>query len=707
MNFTVVKTIYFKEVLDTLRDKRTLIAMVGVPIFLYPFLILVMMQVALVQQTRIAETESKIFVRGPEAETVRTWLEDVELISLVPEEDLASGDTELIEGEIDAIVSAKGPVSERLAGNETVEIEIQYDSTASSSRKAVDRLYKALGKQDEKILNQRLKEKELTESFADPIKTDDKDVAPPSKRAGMVLGTLLPIMMVIMLAVGAFYPAVDLTAGEKERGTFETLLSTPTSKLEIVCGKFLTVFTLAMATGILNLASITATLWFQLHQISSEMQKQPGFDPDEGNVMSLSAIELPPESILAMAIVLIPLAFFISATMMAVAVLAKSFKEAQNYVTPVFIFIMLPAMLGAVPDIKLDGATQLIPIGNIALLFRDLLMARASVENVFIVFMCTAAYAAIAVVVATWMFQREEVIFAEERGLPLTLRRSEITPRATPTPGAAMGIFGVCMLLLFYGAGYVQSQHLQFGILITEFLLLLAPVLFLLWYARVNIRETLNLKPASIPTLVGAALIMGASLPLVIQVGALQNRVLPMPEEFERFAEQLFNIGNATWSVPALLFVIAVSPAICEEALFRGVLVSGFRQRMPGWAVVLVVGVLFGLFHLSVYRVVPTGFLGILLTYIAVRGGSIYPCMLGHFLVNGTSVLIQTQTAPSGLLRYLEERQVDVNGLPIGVLVIALLVVVLGVVFVEWSARAKAVSESRSRPLGPRSGGAE
>lgn len=679
MNLTIVKVIFFKEMLDTLRDKRTLIAMVGVPVILYPALFLVMAQVAVMQSATLEKTASKVVIRADEASPLRPWVEKIEQVDVMDSED-PEGD--LQKGEIDAVVVAEGPIDSVLAQGKTVPIEIRFDSTKSPSRKAADRIVKGLRGEGQALLKERLDTKGLEESFARPLDVQRKNVAPPSKVTGLLLGMILPLIMIVMLGVGAFYPAVDLTAGEKERGTFETLLSTPASKLEIVSGKFLTVFTLSMVTGLLNLASMLATMLFQLSQLTDQLTKL-------GEPFELEILKIPPQSILAMLVMLVPLAFFISSLMMAVAVLARSFKEAQNYVTPVFIAILLPGMVGAIPDIELSPTTQFIPIANVALLFRDLMMGEASIDMVFVVFICTTVYALLGVLAATWMFQREDVILSEEKGLPLSIRRSEFIPRDLPTLGTAFGILALALLLLFYAGTYAQGKNIQIGLLITEYLLLLAPILLILWFIRVDIVKTLNLHMPRPGVIIGTLLIAPSCLIVLIQVGVWQNKILPLPEEFARFAELLFDIGDSSWGLPALFFVVAVSPAICEEALFRGVLISGLRPRMPQWAVIVIVGVLFGLFHLSVYRFVPTGLIGMVLTYLVIRSGSILPGVIGHLIVNGSSVLLQTEHVPQSLIRYLEENNIEEKGLPLWILGVALLVFATGVIAVEGSVRSR------------------
>lgn len=683
MNFFTVKTIYFKEMMDTLRDKRTLIAMLGVPIILYPLILVVSAQVMIANQSKIADTPSRVAIQADGAAVLREWAETIPLVELVDSED---EEADLAAGLLDAVVRVEGSVEDALAAGGTAEVEIRFDSTEGTSREAALRLEEGFSKEGRKLLTARLEEKGLAESFAEPVAIEREDVAPPSKTVGMALGSVLPLIMVMMLGMGAFYPAIDLTAGEKERGTFETLLSTPTSKLEIVSGKFLTVFSLAMITGILNLASMVATILFQISQIAALAEEEGGQALD----MGLLTPDLSVMNVVTMFAILIPLGFFISAVMMTVALYARDFKDAQNLLMPFFIAIILPAAIAALPDMKLTGATQFIPIANISLLFRDLMMGEGSMDAAFGVFLCTSVYALLALLAATWVFQREEVILSEERGIPLTFKRGDFEARDAPTPGLAIGLFAVVMLLIFYVGSYAQAKHLQIGLLITEYLVILAPVVAGLWFVRVHVAKALNLRKTGLGVLLGSVLMTAPCLVFLIEISVWQNKILPIPEEFLELADKLFPTGDAAWSLPAMLFVIALSPALCEEALFRGVLVSGLRPKLPAWATILVVGVLFGLFHLSIYRFTTTGFLGVVLTYLVVRSGSILPAILGHFIINGASVLLQTEHVPEALLRYVSDSGLEENGLPMWVVGLAVLVFVAGVVLVEGSVRLKA-----------------
>ena len=669
MRFQTPYTILRKELLDTVRDKRTLIMMIGVPILLYPAMLLIGVQAALLHHAGIEATISRVAVTGEAAQPVREWISGQDRIEIVASEDPAE---DLSASRIDALIEAGGEIASLLASGKEVILTVRYDSTEFRSREAASRLSDIVENQSKTIFDERLNRLGIDRFAVLPLTLQKEDVAPPAKTTGSLLGLILPMLMVLMIALGAFYPAVDLTAGEKERGTFETLLATPASKLEIVTGKFLTVFLLAMVTGLLNLGSMAATFTFLIAQLRGVI----------GDNLPLET-SLPLWSFAIIFIVMIPLAFSISALMMAVAVFARSFKEAQNYITPFFMVITLPAVIGGFPGVQLTVFTQFIPIANVVLLFRELMTGKAGVEALFAVFLSTTIFAMLSLLFAAWLFQREEVILSGEHGIPLTLRRSEFIPRTEATPGMAFGLYGLVLVLIFYLGTLAQMRNLLPGLVLTEYVLILLPVLLLLWYVRIDLRSALSLRPVSGMHFAGLLLAGIGSLILVAELGVWQNKVLPLPGDYQDTFQELFKGGNTPGGMLALLLIIALSPAICEEVLFRGAILSALRPKLPVWACILVIGLMFGVFHLSIHRLALTGLLGMLLTYLVLRSGSIFSGVAVHLMINGMAVLIGTEQYPAVLNTLLDLEKVEEQGLPIGAIVAGVLLFIAGIALVE------------------------
>ena len=680
MNVRIVFVILRKELMETLRDKRTLIAMIGIPVLLYPMLIIASAQVLSVQQSKMEHMQLAVSLAPPDP-NLNHWIQSIDNIQIVSS---ANPDKDLRDGNLHAVVKGPGDTASILTENGSVEIHVEYDSAEVASREAANRIKDGLLNRSDQLLQQRLQIAGLDDAFARPLKIEAQNIASDKKRSGSALGSVLPMIMIVMLGVGAFYPAVDLTAGEKERGTYETLLSTPTTKLEIVCGKFVTIFCLSMFTGLLNLGSMVLSMTFALSQMKSGAEEQT-FD--------LSLMHITWANIALIFIVLIPLAFFICAVMMSIALLARDFKEAQNLVTPFFLIILLPGVFVGMPGIELTRGTVFIPIANVALLFKNLLIERANADLFFGVLICTAVYALLALLAAVWLFQREEVILAEEKGFPLSLRRSSFVPRPSPTPGLALMLFALALLLIFYVGTYVQGRDLVGGLLITQWILLLGTSVFILWYVRVDLRRSLQLYYPGLGPILATILIAAGSLVLVLQMSTWQHQVMPMPESLTDQMSEMFKIDK-TASLVILLLATAVSPAICEEVLFRGAILSGLRTKLSSAACVIVVGVLFGLFHLSLYRFVPTAALGMAITYVVLRSSSLFVGMLFHLLVNATLVLATNpQQLPEGLGDFVNK--IEQHDFPWWLLLVAVAVFGAGVCVLE-------LTKSKERLLRPR-----
>ncbi len=674
MNARIVMTIFRKELTDTLRDKRTLMAMIGVPLLLYPILFLITSQALIKQMNQLQQETSKVAIVGDDSGLLLSWVSAIERVRIEPSDDPAA---DLTAHRLDAVVRVELGARQVLDSGGTVQIQLDFDTIEPRSKTAADRLEKGLRKAAEDVLKTRLAQAGLNEAYATPIEVKQTNTAPPTKVAGSILGVIVPSLLILMIGLGAFYPAVDLTAGEKERGTLETLLSTPAGKLEIVTGKFLTVFTLAITTGLLNLGSMALTVWIQLSQLPPE---------------ALNAVQLhiAPFTLLLIFITIMPLALFISAAMMGVASFARSFREAQNYLAPIFIFLVLPSFLGAMPTIKLTPATQLIPIANVALFIKGLLMGEAGLDSGFMVIISTSAYAVLALVLAAGVFQREEIVLAGERGMSLSCNRAFFTPRPAPTAGFAVFLYLTALLLLFHIGSFLQARWPMAGILATQWGIMLGAPVALCWYTRIELRSTFNLRPPGWLPL-GAAFLLAASWAiLLLQIGAWQQQALPSPPELEEKMGELLQAVQQRVGLPGLLFVIALSPAICEEMLFRGALLSGFRQRLPMWAGMLIIGLLFGLIHLYMYRIPATALSGMLLTYLVWRSGSIFTSMLCHFMINASALLIETLGKDNAAInQYIIQPLQERHSLPPWLLCAALAVFAAGVLLMEFSTRAR------------------
>jgi sodium transport system permease protein len=718
---TRIATIWRKELMDTLRDRRTLIAMVLVPMVLYPAMILGSLQGFELQISRLKQEEYRIAVSGP---AIATWLRDIidkdparrpgaaqrpaeELVELdrrgeLPAEEPSSRPTRersaaeaaredvrrqpppyaivvvpdaesvrqmVIRGDVHIGVLVEGELP-TVDGRGSTRVTVLMDQTDIRSQIAAAGLESIFDRAADALLRQRLRRVDLEPEFIRPIELREESTASPEKVGGSILGQIVPLILIIMTITGAIYPAIDLTAGERERGTLETLMVAPVPTVDLIAGKFLVVALIGMLSAALNLLSIGGTIWLG----------------GLGDLLTRGdAVVIPLGALPWVLLVLIPLAVMFSALLLAVCSFARSFKEAQNYVMPVMVAAMIPAIIGVLPGTRLEGPLLIMPVTNIVILTRDLFMGRFDWFHILWVTLSTTLYAGAAVAVAARLFGQEAVLFADSGSVKTLFQRRFFRPSDTPTAAQAFLLLAIVFSAMFFaqqqllrlsgGVGTLSYWTGVAGTMLAFFVLL--PVAVAL-YLRINLRTTFRLT-APPPTGWLAGLCFGLSTWVLAQAWLVyQQRWLPMPQAMEQALERM--VGQLqTTPLPVMLFFLALVPAACEEFFFRGFALSGLRHGLGKVGAVLVVGLVFGAFHHSVHRLIPTAALGLLFAILVLQYRSLWPAMLAHFLHNGLSGLSARDDALKPLLASLGFVPNESGLPPLGWLVAAGSLLLLGI----------------------------
>jgi sodium transport system permease protein len=226
-------------------------------------------------------------------------------------------------------------------------------------------------------------------------------VAPPEKVGAALLGGLVPCFVLLFCVTGAMYPAIDLTAGEKERGTIETILCSPVSRVHLVLGKFLMTLTAALFSAVLSMFSMTLTFSLSRALLT-------------GAVSSDAAaldLRVTPLAMAAVFLLVLPLAIFFSAALLAIALFAKSYKEAQSYLAPLLTVVLVPAMISLLPGVDLNAALAAVPVLNTSLASKEIVAGTFHWNAIALIFASSCVYAAAALWAAVKLFQREDVLF--------------------------------------------------------------------------------------------------------------------------------------------------------------------------------------------------------------------------------------------------------------------------------------------------------
>ncbi|MEQ8330168.1 MAG: ABC transporter permease subunit/CPBP intramembrane protease [Longimicrobiales bacterium] len=625
------RIVLMKELRETLRDKRTLLVMIVVPVLLYPVILIVSEQLLLFGMRRIEAEAATVGVVGdapPELEEILAAREGLRVVP-TPADPVAA-----LRGDSVGVVAVLGPPS---AADGTRSVQVLYDGASDRSGRARRELSAALDDWRDTLLSRRLDARGLPPDFARPVAVSDSSVALPRDVGGYTLGRILPLLLVVITLLGAFYPAIDLAAGEKERGTLETLLTAPVPPRAVVAGKFVTVALIGVVAAGLNLGSMILTFQTGMLQLTQALGLE---------------VSIPLGSVLVIFLTLVPLAVLFGALFLGIAVRSSSFKEAQNALTPVYMVVLIPAMLPVFPGIDFGPLLAVTPVAGVALLFRDLMTGDAQWGLAALVVASTVVYASAALAFAAAAFGNERVLFGgsddgSETGESWWERfRTGARRGRVPSADAAL-LFVAGVAVLFFWAGIALQLRLgESGLLAAEWLLLFLPAVAFVVLGRFDVRATLQLRRPPPRALAGALLVAAGAAPVAWGIGWLQTFFLPIPWDVLEGLEDLVTAdtpGRLAW----LLLLLALTPAICEEVVFRGVLLGGTRRLSPV-RFILLNGAVFGAFHLSfetAIRFLPTAWLGIVLTWVVWRTRSLWTGVLMHGVNNGLIVVLASVPA--------------------------------------------------------------
>jgi sodium transport system permease protein len=389
--------VYRKELRDLLRDRRTLRSIILGPLVIMPLL---MQVVTRTTRSLTASASAEIFavqvLGGADSPGIVAQLRADPKLRVGP----ASDDWQqlIADKKIRAAVRIPDNFEANLAEGAAGQVTIyNYEGELRSGYAAaeLDGFFRRLG---DGVVQRRLKDRGLPPSLIKPFGTHRENVAPPAKVAGNRIGGLVPYIIIILCFTGALYPAIDLTAGEKERGTMETLLCSPVARTEIVLGKFLMVLTCSCAAVLMSCLSMVLT--FQLS----------GPKTASGAAV-LGFTHVDPSGMVGVMVMILPVAVLFSALLLTLGLWARNAREAMTYIGPMMLAIMVPAIIGLLPGIDLNARYALVPVLNLSLACRELLTGVWHWHYLALIFVSMSAYAAAALALAVRMFNRESVVF--------------------------------------------------------------------------------------------------------------------------------------------------------------------------------------------------------------------------------------------------------------------------------------------------------
>ncbi len=627
MNKKTIFSLYKKEMLDIFRDKKTMIIMVLVPLFLYPCMMLGMMLIMTnLSKESLEKTYQIGIVQSENANAVSELLTDEEddyayFFEVSFYDTAEECEVALNEKSLDAFVCITDTEDERL------QYEVGYFSSAADSVSASNYVEEILNAYKDGLRNELIaKEFEDYEEVLNPIVIESRNVASLEESTGSLFGYIIPFMLITSILMGAIYPAIDVTAGERERGTLETMMTLPVKSSEMMFSKFMAVSTIAVMSALLNLLSM---LLVGLYIFDSMQLANTVFG-------DMNLMQFVP-SVIALLICMPIFAMFSAAVCLSVCIFAKSFKEANNYSTPVLLVFMFASMAGMLPNLTLDTKTALIPIVNVALFIKAVFELQFDWTYIVLVFVSNVVYSIAAVMLMSKLFSSEDVLFGEGfSGIKFLEKRSNMKEKQMPGLGDTILMFGLLLLLMIYCSSSLVFRLGIWGTGLVQMIILAVPV-FYAWYMKADFKKLFSLRvPKWNHVLGGILLWLGIWLLEQIVLVSLAEWFPSLVETSDALNSVIMDSGFVS-----AFIVVGICPALAEEFAFRGFLLGTLKDKWKPWMAIIVSAVLFGAYHMNLLQFIGGSMMGVGLGLAVYMSGSIWIGTLMHFINNGLSVILQ------------------------------------------------------------------
>ncbi len=653
--------IFAKDGRELLRDRRALFVNLVLPMLLYPVLLLFAVQVAQVTQAQPRQRPRVGLVGAPSS--LRDRLQQAAVRSLPALDgtpalappldatralfdvhDLGADATQLgaLAAELDwrggdpkpdAAWKARAVASLRArqlvqavvmpaVSARTAPLLVAQDSASSDLFEVSGPVDRAIGRWRRDLVERELTRRGQPVALLDPVVVHSVGAATLAEAVRTHAAPMLPFIVLVLAVAAAMAPAVDLVAGERDRGTLEMLLSLPVRRRDLVVGKLLVVLAASVVAVVLNLLSLALTAGLLAGQLPALGSESP--------LAGILQVGLPA---LGLALVmLVPVVALVAAAGVALSGYAQSVKEAQMYLTPLMLVVTFVGLVAVVPHARPTLALDLIPVAGTLLALREALQS-PTVPWLHLG-VASLANGAAALVLVGWcaqMFDREAFRYPRlvraGWGRFARFRRGE----ALPDGPEALLVFAVAVAGMTLGGGLLSEAPPWLLVTVPLLGFVALPALGHAWLGAYPL-PALGLRwpgwnwvgAAALLAPVGAALSLGLGWLQAqwVDTAALQQASAPV--------EKAVQALDAAGGIPLQVLCLAVLPAVCEELLCRGTLLVGITRSLGrNWGVVLS-AVLFALLHQSPLRLLPQAVLGLLLAGLTLRARSLLPAVVVH-----------------------------------------------------------------------------
>ena len=699
----VLATLFLFEIKRLLRDTRMILIAVVAPLVLFPLLIFVMRTVEKSEERRLEETVYEYALVGDEAEWGREIVAAaLELEANDPDTSRASvrfeeqqvedADSLLVAAGIHLIIEALSPeayekIRDAAAAADTTDTEdtedatdtgdtveedapselptlrLRYRAQSDFSRNAADRLRSRIIEVRSALRDSVYRSGGFPVEPEQVAFVETENTASAEREGGAILGLILTPFLLLLMLTGGSIMAVDAISGEKERGTLETLLTTAAARVDIVTAKLMAIITVGITVAVINILNLLVYVVLGILELP------------ENFAVALSALDL-----VLLLILFLPLTVLMSSALLLLSGYAKSYKEYQIYFLPLFLVFLVPSLAGMLPGMDLRSVIALVPIAGIGVAVREIMVGEYDWLFLVLAFASTGG-------AAWWAAQLTERTLSTERLISSSdLDEADLVGGPALFPRHVLRWFGVMwVIILLISLWFGEDLGVRGQIAVNLVFVFLGGSLLMIRRYGLDPRAAFALRP--VHPAVWLAVLIGAPAGSIVGLGlaGLVNTYLfPVPQNvLEAFGEALLGDEMPLWQ---LVLFLSVTPGILEELAFRGVLLHGLRKKLGPVGICLAVGAIFGLFHISLFRLLPTAYLGAIFAAVVLLTGSIFPAMLWHF-ANNAVVLV-----PAHMGWIAEDPQIPWWGYALG------FVGLLVAFWIIWSVRTPYPDLKKKRP---------
>ncbi len=643
VDWSAVAALFRNEMRHLLRDRRTIVVSIFLPLAVIPVMLFSSHWLEQRRKARLEQATFEISVEGSQAETVCSLLAEAERMQTargeafrfretavaVPLAALAEKRVALVLRGVTAAEALVAPTEgadrpERGAGRAGARargeerepivegvpvVEVLFRADRDDSQAAATTMRRLLREVRTERRHAVLVAAGFPRDPATVLPVTRENLATSGQVAGLTLGRLVTALLLLFMLSGGAVVAIDSLAGEKERGTLETLLTSGVGRQEIVLAKLLAIFSVALLIAVIQVANLLVYVGFELIPVPA------GF-----------AAAVPPQVAALLFLLYLPVTALVAGGLLLLSGYAKSYKEAQLNFFPVFLLGVLPALAPLLPGVSLRSAVVLVPIANAAVAVKEILVGVFDWPLLLVTLVVNSAAAALVARLSIRALSNERLIS------PAAAESEHVTGAVAFQRHVLRNFAIMWGVLLVAAANVTTNADVRLQIVINLGVIFLGGTLLMVRAYRLDPREVFALRP--VRPVVWLAVLIGAPAGLLTGVGVFQlaNHFVPVPPEMmEAFGEAMLPEGLPFWQV---VIFLCVAPGIVEELTFRGALLHGLRKRFHPGVLALVVGLVFGVFHTSLFRIAPTAFIGIMLSAVTLLTGSIFPAMLWHALNN-------------------------------------------------------------------------